>query len=68
MKRVKLKQVSLDHGHTAKDRFALNGGATHALRMAHQHERDDLRPVEVELAQGTTTLYKHPNRWNPSYH
>ena len=28
--------------------------------MAHPHERDDLHPIKVELAQGTTTLFRHP--------
>ena len=61
MKKVRLKQVSAGLGGTAHDRFALlDGGATHALRMAHPHERDDLHPIEVELAQGTTTLFCHP--------
>ena len=38
----------------------LDGGATHALRQARSHERGDLTAVEVELACGSTVLYKHP--------
>ena len=37
----------------------LDGGATHALRQARPHERDNLTAVEVELACGSTVLYKH---------
>ena len=38
----------------------LDGGATHALRQARADERSALTPVTVELAHGTTTLYRHP--------
>ena len=37
----------------------LDGGATHALRQARPHERDNLTAVEVELACGSTVLHKH---------
>ena len=37
----------------------LDGGATHALRQARRHERDNLTAVEVELACGSTVLRKH---------
>ena len=37
----------------------LDGGATHALRQARRNERDNLTAVEVELACGSTVLYKH---------
>ena len=38
----------------------LDGGATHALRQARLHEKNNLTAVEVELACGSTVLYKHP--------
>ena len=38
----------------------LDGGATHALRQARSHEKNNLTAVEVELACGSTVLYKHP--------
>ena len=38
----------------------LDGGATHALRQARSHEKSNLTAAEVELACGSTVLYKHP--------
>ena len=35
------------------------GWRTHALLQARPHERDNLTAVEVELACGSTVLYKH---------
>ena len=36
----------------------LDGGATHALRRARVDELEGLVAVEVELASGSTTLYR----------
>ena len=38
----------------------LDGGATHGLRQARHEELQDLQKIEVELASGSTWLYKHP--------
>lgn len=37
----------------------LDAGATHALRQAHPDEEADPVPSKVELACGSTVLYKH---------
>lgn len=39
----------------------LDGGATHPLRTAAPNERDHLRPIQVELAHGSTTLFRKEN-------
>ena len=36
----------------------LDGGATHPLRMAEVGEKNHLIPVQVELAHGSTTLFR----------
>ena len=60
LKAVKIKQVVLSD-FTSGDRMALlDGGATHGLRQALPHEVKDLQAIEVELASGSTWLYKHP--------
>eukprot|EP00435_Cladocopium_sp_Y103_P024588 s4693_g6.t1 len=39
----------------------LDGGATHALMQAREDELEDLMPTQIDLAHGTTTLYRHPS-------
>ena len=61
MKACRVKQVVLA-GMNLDDPVALlDGGATNLPRMVEPHERDDLSPVQVELAHGSTTLYKKPH-------
>lgn len=36
----------------------LDGGATHALRQGRKDELEDAEPVQVELAHGSTVLYR----------
>ena len=36
----------------------LDGGATNGLRRAHQQELEKMYPVRVELASGSTTLFR----------
>ena len=61
LKAVRLKQVFVEPVNTSLQGFALlDGGATHALRTAHPDERSEMTPIEVELATGTTVLYRHP--------
>eukprot|EP00435_Cladocopium_sp_Y103_P074751 s9_g51.t1 len=57
---VRIKSVS-DAQFGLPGHYALlDGGATHALRQAREDELDELMPTQVELAHGTTTLFRHP--------
>ncbi|CAK9115283.1 unnamed protein product [Durusdinium trenchii] len=61
VKTMRLKQISAHPQEFGTQGFALlDGGATHALRFARPEERAEIFPVEVELAQGSTVLYRHP--------
>ena len=61
VKTMRIKQISAHPQEFGTQGFALlDGGATHALRVARPEERAELFPVEVELAQGSTVLYRHP--------
>ena len=55
---LQLKQIAGRDGSEEPLVALLDGGATHALREAKEWEREGLRPVKVELAQGSTTLYR----------
>ena len=58
LKAVKLKQVSMNPDDSRRVAL-LDGGATHGLRTAEPGERHELEPVQVELAAGSTWLYRH---------
>ena len=60
LKACRLKQVCpIQPGSGAEQEVALlDGGATHPLRTAEPGEREHLIPVQVELAHGSTTLYR----------
>ena len=58
-KALQIKQVGLSTD-SSEAVALLDGGATHALRQARDWELPDLSPVQVELAQGEATLYRHP--------
>ena len=58
VKSIKLKQVILDENSGVGQWALLDGGATHALRRARVDELEGLVAVEVELASGSTTLYR----------
>ena len=58
VKSIKPKQVVVDDRDHAGGWALLDGGATHALRKARPEEVDDLVAVVVELASGSTVLYK----------
>ena len=60
LKAVKIKQVVVSEVGTGERMALLDGGATHGLRQALPHEIKDLQAIEVELASGSTWLYKHP--------
>ena len=58
VKAIRLKSVA-EGVYGAPGEFALlDGGATNALRKARAEEMDYLIPTTVELAHGTTTLYR----------
>ena len=60
MKAVRLKSVG-EGVYGAPGEFALlDGGATNALRKAREDEAEFMVPTTVELAHGTTTLYRVP--------
>ena len=60
MKAVRLKSVG-EGVYGAPGEFALlDGGATNALRKARDEELEFMIPTTVELAHGTTTLYRVP--------
>ena len=64
MKAMKLKSLGSEDGTT--DGWALlDGGATHGLRKARQDELPHLQPVQVELASGSTTLYRQRDEVEP---
>ena len=60
LKACRLKQVcQVQPGlGTEREVALLDGGATHPLRTAEPGERAHLIPVQVELAHGSTTLYR----------
>ena len=60
LKACRLKQICrIQPGGEHEGEVALlDGGATHPLRMAEVGEKDHLIPVQVELAHGSTTLYR----------
>ena len=60
LKACRLKQVcQMQPGLGTEQQVALlDGGATHPLRTAEEGERAHLIPVQVELAHGTTTLFR----------
>ena len=59
VKAVKVKQVNYEPDCEHRPVALLDGGATHGLRMAEPWERGALEPVQVELASGSTWLYRH---------
>ena len=59
VKAVKVKQVNYEPDCEQRPVALLDGGATHGLRMAEPWERGALEPVQVELASGSTWLYRH---------
>lgn len=64
LKTVRVRSLDWESklGDMDRGKFALlDGGATHALRQARQDEIGSLYPVVVELATGSTTLYRHPS-------
>ena len=61
LKAIRLKSIGEGHYGKPGEFALLDGGATHALRMAKQEELSQLIPTEVELAHGTTTLYRVGN-------
>ena len=61
MKSVKVKQVNYEPRGAHQAVALLDGGATHGLRTAEAWERGELEPVQVELASGSTWLYRHKN-------
>ena len=61
LKAVKISRVASEEDESSSGLVALlDGGATRALRQATLGELLRLRPVEVELAKGTATLYQVP--------
>ena len=60
LKACRLKQVCrIQPGTEQEGEVALlDGGATHPLRMAEEGEKGHLIPVQVELAHGSTTLFR----------
>ena len=61
LKAIRLKSVG-EGIYGAPGEFALlDGGATNALRKARPEEMQKLVPTTVELAHGTTTLYRVPS-------
>ena len=58
MKSMKVKQINYSPGEDHQLVALLDGGATHGLRTAEGWERKDLEPVQVELASGSTWLYR----------
>ena len=59
MKAIRLSSMTEDA--EAESQWALlDGGATHGLRQARPDEMDSLRPVNVDLAFGSTTLFRAP--------
>ena len=59
MKSMKVKQINYKPSGDHQPVALLDGGATHGLRTAAGWERKDLEPVQVELALGSTWLYRH---------
>ena len=58
LKAVRIKSVGEGRFGNPGEFALLDGGATNALRMAREEELPYLIPTEVELAHGTTTLYR----------
>ena len=61
MKAVRVKRISSPNSGMADRVALLDGGATHGLRQATEAELKDLVQIEVELASGTTWLFRHPS-------
>ena len=59
MKSMKVKQINYRPCEVHQLVALLDGGATHGLRTAEVWERKGLEPVQVELASGSTRLYRH---------
>ena len=60
IKAVKLKSVDEGRFGDPGQYALLDGGATNGLRMARAEEIPHMEPTTVELAHGTTTLYRMP--------
>ena len=60
LKAVRMKSVGEGNFGGPGEYALLDGGATHGLRQAKPEEEPDLIATKVELACGSTVLYKHP--------
>ena len=60
LKAVRMKSVGEGIYGGPGEYALLDGGATHGLRQARPEEEPDLIATKVELACGSTTLFKHP--------
>ena len=60
LKAVRMKSVGEGIFGGPGEYALLDGGATHGLRQARPEEEPDLIATKVELACGSTTLFKHP--------
>ena len=60
LKAVRMKFVGEGNFGGPGEYALLDGGATHGLRQAKPEEEPDLIATKVELACGSTVLYKHP--------
>ena len=60
LKAVRMKSVGEGNFGGPGEYALLDGGATHGLRQAKPEEEPDLVATKVELACGSTVLYKHP--------
>ena len=60
LKAVRMKFVGEGNFGGPGEYALLDGGATHGLRQAKPEEEPDLIGTKVELACGSTVLYKHP--------
>ena len=60
LKAVRMKSVGEGNFGGPGEHALLDGGATHGLRQAKPEEEPDLIATKVELACGSTVLYKHP--------
>ena len=60
LKAVRMKSIGEGNFGGPGEYALLDGGATHGLRQAKPEEEPDLIATKVELACGSTVLYKHP--------
>ena len=58
MKVLRVKELRQQEGNGSGAVGLLDGGATNGLRRAHPHEVSQMFPVRVELASGSTTLFR----------